>query len=259
MPLPLVERSPKEIAKFLKKRIETIKEVRGCHQVNVRSAGKRFEVDVHVSLDSNLRFENVHRIVSHVEGEVKRVIPYSRVTVQTEPLENRPHDVAKLVKDIAEAVPGSRGVHNIHTQKICGKTCVDLHLEVSANMTVKQAHDISDQIERRIRGADPKISEITVHMESAQDRVTREMTGADTQVKWYIEHVAKTFPEIKSAHGIKVRKVGAMLHIVVRCHFDPNITMKQAHEISTKLENVIKIAYPNVARIDVHEEPARIV
>jgi divalent metal cation (Fe/Co/Zn/Cd) transporter len=32
--------------------------------------------------------------------------------------------------------------------------------------------------------------------------------------------------------------------------------MKQAHEISIKLENVIKSAYPEVSRIDIHEEPA---
>jgi len=32
--------------------------------------------------------------------------------------------------------------------------------------------------------------------------------------------------------------------------------MKKAHEISSKLENAIRSAYPNIVRIDVHEEPA---
>jgi len=32
--------------------------------------------------------------------------------------------------------------------------------------------------------------------------------------------------------------------------------MKQAHEISSNLEKAIKSAYPNIDRIDVHEEPA---
>jgi divalent metal cation (Fe/Co/Zn/Cd) transporter len=32
--------------------------------------------------------------------------------------------------------------------------------------------------------------------------------------------------------------------------------MKQADEISNKLENMIKNAFPDIDRIDVHEEPA---
>jgi len=256
LPLPLVERSAQEITKIIKKRVEAIRDVRDCHQVSVRMIGKRVDVDMHVSLDSNLGFENVHEIASHVEAEVRRLIPNSRVTVHTEPLENVRQSLGKLVKETAEGVPGSRGVHSIHVQKINGKTCVDLHLEVSANITVKQAHDISDQVEKKIRLANPNISEITVHMESAQDRITRELEGGRTELRWYLEHAAKRIPEIKTVHGIKVRKVDGALHVVLHCHLDPNISMKQAHEISIKLENVIKSAYPEVSRIDIHEEPA---
>nr|MDO8134907.1 cation transporter dimerization domain-containing protein [Candidatus Njordarchaeum guaymaensis] len=132
----------------------------------------------------------------------------------------------------------------------------DLHLEVSANMTVKQAHDVSEQVESRLRAASPNISEITVHMESASERISRELMGVETDLESYIEHVAERFPEIKRVHGIEARKIGNSLHVVLRCHFDPKINMKQAHEVSNKLESEIRKAYPNVARIDVHEEPA---
>jgi divalent metal cation (Fe/Co/Zn/Cd) transporter len=67
--------------------------------------------------------------------------------------------------------------------------------------------------------------------------------------------VAERFPEIKRVHGISVRKVGDSLHVVLRCHFDPDTNMKKAHEISNKLESAIRSMYPNIARIDVHEEP----
>lgn len=256
MPIPLVERSPKEIAQIIKARVEATKDVRSCHQVSVRITGKRFDVDMHVSLDSNLRFEDVHKIASNVEREVKSVVPNARVTVHTEPLGYGRGELRTLVKEVAEGVPGSRGVHNIHIQKINGKLCVDLHLEVSANMTVKQAHEVSDQIEKRLRAAKLDISEITIHMESALDRISRELNRGGTELKWYIEHAAKRFPEIKTVHGIKIRKIGESLHVVIRCHFDPNISVKQAHETSSNLEKAIKSAYPNIDRIDVHEEPA---
>jgi len=256
MPIPLVERSQKEVAQIVKTRVEAIKDVKSCHRVSVRITGKRFDVDMHVSLDSNLRFEDVHKIASNVEREVKSVVPNARVTVHTEPLGYGRGELRTLVKEVAEGVPGSRGVHNIHIQKINGKLCVDLHLEVSANMTVKQAHEVSDQIEKRLRAAKLDISEITIHMESALDRISRELNRGGTELKWYIEHAAKRFPEIKAVHGIKIRKIGESLHVVIRCHFDSNISVKQAHEVSSNLEKAIKSAYSNIDRIDVHEEPA---
>jgi divalent metal cation (Fe/Co/Zn/Cd) transporter len=256
LPLPLIERSEKEIANIIKKRVEAIKNVRGCHEVSVRITGKRFYVDMHVLLDSNLNLEDAHKITLDIEREIDSILPNVRVTVHTEPFESGRKSIWKFIKEIAEGVPGSRGVHNIHIQTIDGKLCVDLHLEVSANMTVKQAHDVSHQVEKKIKTARLNISEVTVHVESALEKISRELSGVETEIEPYIEDVAKRFPEIKCVHGIRIRKIGNSLHVVFRCHFDPNINMKKAHEISSKLESTIKSAYPNITRIDVHEEPA---
>lgn len=256
MPIPLVERSQEEISRIIKRKVEGIEGVRGYRQLNVRMTGKRFYVEMRVSLDNNLGLEDAHKIALSIEREVKSLVPNARVNVHTEPFEGRREGIWGLVKEIAEGVPGSRGVHNIHIQKIDGKICIDLHLEVSANMTVKQAHEVADQVESRIKAANPSISEITVHMESASDRISRELTGVETELEDSIEHLANSFPEIKCVQGIKIRRVGNNLHLELRCKFDPDITMKKAHEISNKLEEAIRSSYPNVARIDVHEEPA---
>ena len=252
----MVERSEKEIARIIKNKVEGMDDVKGCHQVGVRVTGKRLGVDMHLSIDSSLSFEEVHRIVSEVEREIRKLAPYARITIQTDPYGHHRDDIRTLVKKIAEEVPGSRGVHNIHIQKIDGKLGVDFHLEVGANMTVKQADEISDKIEKRLRDANPDLSEITTHIESASDILSRELQGGGTELKWYIEHAAKRFPEIKKVHGIRVRRWGDGLHVVLRCHFDPSLSMTQAHEASTKFENAIKNAYPKVARIDIREEPA---
>jgi divalent metal cation (Fe/Co/Zn/Cd) transporter len=256
LPIPLVERSEKEIAQAIKKRVEAISDVKDCHQVTVRITGKRSDVDLHVSLDINLRFEDVHRIASKIEREVRHILPRARVTVQTDPHGHRREDIRTLVKETADKVPGSRGVHNVHVQRIDENLCLDFHLEVSANMTVKHANEISSEIEKKLKAANPSISEVTIHMESASDLISRELQGGGTEVKWYIEHAAKRFPEIRTVHGIRIRRIGDRFHVVLRCRFDPKLSMKQAHEVSTNLEAAIKNAYPKIDRIDVHEEPA---
>jgi divalent metal cation (Fe/Co/Zn/Cd) transporter len=255
LPIPLVERSEKEIAEIIKRKVESIEDVRGCRQLSVRLGGKRFDVEMFVLLDDNLRLADAHKIALNIEREIMDDFPNARVTIHTEPVGNSREHIWKLVKDVAEKAPGSRGVHNIHIQRISKKLCIDLHLEVSANMTVKQAHDVASQVEEEIKAADPTISEITVHIESASERVSRELAGVESELESYIEHLAEGFPEIKSIYGIKIRKFGGTMHLVLQCHFDPNLSIEKAHEISSKLENAIKKAYPNITRIDVHEEP----
>ncbi|MFH0848634.1 MAG: cation transporter dimerization domain-containing protein [archaeon] len=251
----MVERSEKEIADMVKKRVERVESVRVCRQVNVRMTGKRFDVNLHLGLDSNLRFEDVHKIVSDVEREVRALLRNARVTVETEPVGNGKHDLSRIVKETAESVPGSRGVHDIHIQRVDGKLLVDLHLEVRANMTLKQAHEITDEVERMLKAKRLNISEATIHIESASDVISSEMRGDNTEVKWYVEHLAKRFPEIKKIRGIKVRKIGTRTHVSLRCRLTPDIEVKRAHEISNKLEKMIRDAFPDVDRIDVHEEP----
>jgi divalent metal cation (Fe/Co/Zn/Cd) transporter len=252
---PLIERSEKEIAKAIKRRVESLNDVRNCHQISVRMIGKRYDVDMHVSLDRNLKFEDVHRIASDVERKVRTLLPKARVTVHTEPVGSNRHDVWKLVRDMAEGEPGSRGVHNIHVQEVDGKIYVDFHLEVAAGITVKQAHEIADQVERKLKEANNSISGITTHIESASDIISRESTDAGTDIAGYIEDAAKHFSEIKDVQGIVVSRVGSGYHIVLKCLFDPSLSIEKTHAILNKLEETIKSTYPSVSRIDIHEEP----
>jgi divalent metal cation (Fe/Co/Zn/Cd) transporter len=256
LPLPLVERSQIEIERKVRKQIESMKDVRACHEVHVRPIGKRLEISAHVMLDSSLGFDQVHKIVSDIDREVKKKVSrFARITIQTEPVGGSNHDMVSVVKNVAESVPGSRGVHDIHIQRIAGELCVDLHLEVSADMTVKEAHDVADQIEKKLK-SESDISEVTIHIESASDLITRELKGDATRLRWYIADAVKRFPEIKTIHDVEIRKLEDKMHVVLSCHFDPDVTVKHAHDVTDKLEGMIKSAYPDVERIDIHEEPA---
>ena len=255
LPLPLVERSKEEIADAIRKRLESVEGVKAVPQLDVRVSGKRLDVNIFLSVEAHLKWKDSHKIALTAEREVKMEYPRARVVINTEPLGGAGESVWKLVKDTAEGVPGSRGVHNIHIQKIDKKLYVDMHLEVSANMTVKQAHEVADQVEKKIMAADSDVSEVTIHIESASERVSRELAGVETELESYVAHIAQGFPEIKDVCNIEIRRVGDALHMVLRCHFDADLSIQKAHEISSQLEKEIRSAYPKITRIDVHEEP----
>ena len=257
MPIPLLERSSKEVSRIIKSAIEELPDVRGCRHVSVRMTGKRVDVTAHVLLDNSLRFQDIHRIVSQIERQIRsKVERIARITVQTEPVGHARTGLASLVSEIAENVPGSRGVHNVYIQKINGKVCVDLRLEVSAHTTVKQAHELSREVERRLKAVNPHVAEVTIHLESATDLISRELEGRGTELRWYIEHAAKMLPEIKAVHGVKIRRSGNTLRAILKCRFDPGMSVKQAHDVSLKLEKTVKSAYPIVDDLEVLQEPA---
>ena len=256
LPLPFVDRSRREITNMIRRKTETVRGVKDVRQVNVRISGKRLDVSLLVALDESEVAEDPHRISLKIEREILSEFPNARVAISTEPSENGQQDLWKLVKQIAEGTPGSRGVHNIHVQKVGKTLCVDLHLEVSANLTVKQAHDVADDVEKRVREASPTLGDITVHIESASERVSRELAGVETELEPFIQHVAESLPEIKSVSGIRVRRLGDVLHLVLQCQFSPNLSIAKAHEVSNRLEKEIKTTFPRIVRIDIHEEPA---
>jgi divalent metal cation (Fe/Co/Zn/Cd) transporter len=257
MPLPLLERSEQELAQMIRKQTEAVKGVKEVRQVNVRTSGKRLEVSMHVLVDKPAsEAMGPHALALRIEDNVKRKFPSARISINTEPAENGRENIWRLVKEVAEAEPGSRGVHSIHIQKIGGKLCIDLHLEVGSNLTVKQAHDVSENIERKIRVANANISEVTIHIESASEQVSREMAGVKSELQAYIQDLAKEFPEIKSVYGIRISRFGNVIHVVLRSRFDSKLKIGKAHEISTRFERAIRTAYPTIARIDIHEEPA---
>jgi divalent metal cation (Fe/Co/Zn/Cd) transporter len=256
LPLPIVDRSPAQIEQRIKRKVAGLKDVKGIRHITVRLSAKKLDVDVHTYLDSGLSAEDTHRVAFNIEKEVRTLYPNARISVDTEPVRSEGESIYNSVKDAADGVPGSRGVHNIHIQTVDGKLYVDLHLEVSANMTVKQAHEVADEVQKRIKALNPVISGVTIHIESASERISKELTGVETELESLIEDVARKFHEIKNIKEVRIRRFDDVIHVVLTCQFDSNLTIKEAHEISSELERNIKKAYPSIERIDIHEEPA---
>ncbi len=256
LPLPLVERSRDEVTRQIRRKVSSIRGVSKINGLSVRAVGKRVEADLFITLDTSAASEGPHRMALLIEKKVRDQFPDARVTVHTQPAGDNLEDVWKLVRDVSDATPGSRGVHNIHIQSIEGKLCIDLHLEVSANMTVKQAHDVASKLEKGITAMNKEISDVNIHIETASDRVSREIVGVEEELESFIKHQTERFPEIKDVCGVTIRRFGRKRHVALRCRFSKNLVIERAHQITKELETSIREAYPDVERVDIHEEPA---
>jgi len=77
------------------------------------------------------------------------------------PLEER-----EAIKRIAVAHADVRGLHDLRSRRSGLSTFIQLHLEVDDNLTLLQAHDVSDEVEAEVLKSYPN-AEIIIHIDPA--------------------------------------------------------------------------------------------
>ena len=82
--------------------------------------------------------------------------------------EELPEDIRQKIAKIIENYPGERiDYHNLRTRRAGSQKIMDFHLNVCKHLTVKEAHDIADLLEKRIE-AEILGADVTIHIEPCQ-------------------------------------------------------------------------------------------
>ena len=98
-------------------------------------------------------------LVSHVAWEVfSENVP---ILIDTAIL-----DPAGVV-DVARGMPGVRDVHRVRSRGVRHAVELDLHLQVGADMSLRDAHALSREIEAQLRVKFPELSDVVIHIEPA--------------------------------------------------------------------------------------------
>jgi ferrous-iron efflux pump FieF len=77
-----------------------------------------------------------------------------------------PDAVREEVIQLVNAEPQVRGLHDLRTRKSGTMDIIQLHLELDANLTLRDAHTVSDRVEQAIRQAFP-LADVIIHQDPA--------------------------------------------------------------------------------------------
>lgn len=71
-----------------------------------------------------------------------------------------------------------------------------------------------------------------------------------------VRQVAMSIPEVRGAH--KIRSRGSADHVLVdlHIHVDPTMTVERAHRVTHEVARAVRRAFPEVADVLIHTEPA---
>jgi cation diffusion facilitator family transporter len=69
------------------------------------------------------------------------------------------------IKEVAYSIKGVKNVHAIRTRKMGQGVLVDLHMEVDADLTVKEGHDIAAMAKFKLMNEGPSLLDVVIHIE----------------------------------------------------------------------------------------------
>ncbi len=224
----------------------------GADSILMRRSGDTTFADVTISLRGDTSFDKAHEISSNVEKNIKNKIPNASITIHFEPnWEDVPLD-AKIL-DIAKSVEGVKGVHNVSTHKTKGKTFSNLHVMVDRERNLSSAHKISEIIEQKIQDNIHEIEHATIHLEPFVT-VPENLNLEDKETEREIKMILEKYPEIKKIGRIVSLNFENILKIDIDCSFDKELSIEKVHDLTSKIEHVIRAEIKN-AVITIHPEP----
>jgi cation diffusion facilitator family transporter len=126
-------------------------------------------IAVGLTLRDPARFFNADRYGGFVVGLIVVSVGV-RVVRETalQLMDTMPNEgLMKQIRAVASTVAGVRGVEKCFARKTGLRYHVDLHLEVDPEMTVRQSHEIANNVRFRIREQLDWVADVLVHVEPA--------------------------------------------------------------------------------------------
>lgn len=251
----LMDRAPVGVVDLVKREAEQLDGVIDAHRIRVRRSGATVFVDLHVSVPRNLSSERSHWISEEVERRVREIIPLSQLLVHVDPISTDDETVYERIHLIARN--HAMTIHNLNVYHEKKRMNADLHLEVNGKLDIREAHEQASKLERWIRQELPEISAVNIHIEGRGNEVEEgiDVTAEQEKLVAAVRRVVDNQPEIIDAHNIHVRQIGERLCVYLHCTFANESVISRVHDLSTRIEDVLRAETPDLGQVFIHTEP----
>lgn len=250
--LELTDAIPQSMVKKVQSIVSNTEGVMNTESIQMRRSGHEIFADVIISLSGAASFDEAHKISSNVEKNIINSISNAKVTVHFEPTwKDIPLD--SKVNSIASSVKGVEGVHNVNSSTSKEGIFISLHVLVDRNMSLEEAHKVSDDIEKQIRSAVSNINHITVHLEPYIS-IPKTLPIEDLTIEEQIAKTIKEYPSVKKIGRVITLQLQDIFKIDIDCSFEGNLSIEKVHDITSEIEHKIRSQIKN-AIVTIHPEP----
>jgi divalent metal cation (Fe/Co/Zn/Cd) transporter len=152
--------------------VSSIDGVKEVHNISSYSSAGKVYLSLHVMVDQKINLDSAHKISEIIEEKIQREIPETEhVTIHLEPFVAIPENLKVESKKTGEQInkllneyEEIKKIGRIVTLNFKDVLKIDIDISFEKNLSIKQVHDLTSQIEQKIRN-EFKNSVITIHPE----------------------------------------------------------------------------------------------
>ena len=146
--------------------------------------------------------------------------------------------------------------HEVQFRDVNTEKLLDLHVEVSENLTLEQAHQQVCELEQRIYEHLPELTEIITHIEPANSEpLNLTKPSSANAILHRAEMILNAhYPDV-GWHDLRVYSLNNDLALTLHAVLSPEVSIGFAHRIAEHAEHLLKNAIPTLRRVTIHTEP----
>lgn len=239
-------------------RIASLAKVAGVHearQVRVRRSGPETFVDLTLVVDRAESLQRSHEIACGAEAAIKRDLPGADVVVHLEPAEGPAEDILAMARRIAAS--HDTAAHNLLVYEEAGHLVLELHLEMSGDLPLAQAHRIATEVDDDLRRSVPRLARVVAHIEPAGrpgGSTSADAEDAD-QIRTALLHTPELTQQGIVPQAIEIRRCGSEFALSFRFALPGGTSINEAHELTEKVERSLRSQIPSLGRVMIRTEP----
>jgi divalent metal cation (Fe/Co/Zn/Cd) transporter len=170
-----------------------------------------------------------------------------------EPAETQEMSTKNIEKFVSE-VSGVKEVHEINTVYTKGKLYITLHARVDPALSLHEAHDIAEKIEKRINERIKNIGNLTVHIEPFDIEEQKGAIVREDEIRRIIDKTVENYSQTLRIKRIVTYVADKKRYINIDCCFTGQKSITEAHRIVSKIEGNIRKRFAETI-VTVHVEP----
>lgn len=232
--------------------------VESYHRIRSRGPVDNVAIDLHVRVSPQLSMTDANAIADEVRRRLLTLPGVGDVTVHAEA--ERAADSALDLYSASRLAAQELGVtvHEWWVQALDGGLSMHLHVGVDPTLTVTAAHELMDRLEATLLERLPELTSVHSHIEANNLEILPSAHVSHRlqhHVVDVIEKAVTTLPGLSDPHEITVRQVEGRLFVTLEVMVSGAMSVAEAHELSTQLQEQIRANVSNVNEALIHLEP----
>ncbi len=251
----LLDGGTESLARDVRAALENLPGVRGVGQVRARVSGPSAFVDLHLDVARQASFEEAHRVAARAQDLVRAIAPGADVVVHTRPVAAEEADIFELVRGVGASM--GLPVHGLRAHRTPQGLHLEMHVEVADTLSLHAAHEMVTALEQVVAAQMEEPVRFASHIEpvGAPDPEPRPEADASPDIRLLVERLIAGTDGVSDCHGVAVHKEGGEYSVSFHCRMAPSVSIGDAHEMTTRLEKMVRAAVEHVGRVVIHVEP----